>query len=100
MSFAPHQLLAITTDILFCPHPLWRDKESEAPAGAQSRPPTSTKEQKEQSEAGTQNPQKVDKASPPFVAPSGAIPEPMQSADKTPWQTCREKLNCFVTTSG
>ncbi len=33
---------------------LWRDKESEAPAGAQSRPPTSTEEQKLKSAATQQ----------------------------------------------
>ncbi|WP_027478908.1 hypothetical protein, partial [Curvibacter gracilis] len=41
---------------------LWRDKESEAPAGAQSRPPTSNKEQNEQSEAAQQSHKQVDKA--------------------------------------
>jgi len=43
---------------------LWRDKESEAPAGAQSRPPPSNEEQNDQSAAATKNPKKEDKAHP------------------------------------
>ena len=40
----------------------WRSKKSEAPAGAQSRPPPFNIEQKEQSAAATQNPEKMDQA--------------------------------------
>src|SRR5450830_720468 len=43
---------------------LWRDKESEAPAGAQSRPPNSNEEQKPQSAAAQQSHKQVDKARP------------------------------------
>ncbi len=56
---------------------LWRDKESEAPAGAQSRPPTSNEEQNEQSAAAAQNPQRVDKANQPLA------PQPRKQPSKT-----------------
>ena len=45
---------------------LWRDKESEAPAGAQSRPPTSNKQQNDQSAAAPL---------PPSTTPHPAEPE-------------------------
>src|SRR5450830_608826 len=59
---------------------LWRDKESEALAGAQSRPQPCNKQQNEQSAAAPPNISRVDKAHTPSLAPAPAARPPLKLA--------------------